>query len=120
MMVIIQRLNDSGYQILIGLMTVALLVKIYPTIYAARRFISSPYARGIQSTLSHHTPIRFTLVLYSHLSSDLFHSPSEGWNAFLISSCGLKILLISYFLTSSMSHMLKGTNCAAHHHATSC
>jgi hypothetical protein len=104
MMVIIQRMNDSRYQILITLMTVALLVNISPTIYAAWRFISSSYARGIQSNLSHHTALRFTLVLYFHLSSGLFHSPSESWNVFLISPCGLKILLISYFLTSSMTH----------------
>lgn len=118
MIMIIQRMNDSRYQILIEPMTVALLIKISPTIYAAPRFISSSYARRIQS-LSHHPPLRFPLVLYFHLSSGLFHSPSECWNAFLISPYGLKVF-ISYFLTSSMSYMLKGTNYAAHHHAASC
>jgi hypothetical protein len=88
-------------------------------LFSLKIFFSS-YARGIQSTLSHHIPIRFTLVLYSLLSSCLFHSPSESWNAFLISPCGFKIQLISYFLTSSMSHMLKGINYAAPHHAASC
>jgi len=34
-MVIIQRMNDSKYQIFIELMTVTLLVKMSPTIYAA-------------------------------------------------------------------------------------
>jgi len=118
MIMIIQRMNDSRYQILIEPMTVALLIKISPTIYAAPRFISSSYARGIQS-LSHHPPLRFPLVLYFRLSSRLFHSPSESWNAFLISPCGLKVF-ISCFLTSSMSYMWKGTNYATHHHAASC
>ena len=53
---------------------------------------------------------KIPIVLYFHLSIGLFRSPSESWNAFLISPCELKILLISYFLTTSMSHMLKGTN----------
>jgi len=111
-MAIIQSMNDSRYQILIQPMTVALLKKDLARYLCGPKMYFLLLCQRNQS-LSHHTPLRFPLVLHFHLSIGLFHSPSESWNAFLISPCELKILLISYFLTSSMSHMLKGTNYAA-------
>jgi hypothetical protein len=119
MMVIIQRMNDSRYQILIEQMTVSLLVKITPATYEARRFIAPSCARGIQSVTTY-TFLRFPLVLYFHLSSGLFYSPFESWNAFLISPYEFKVLFISYFLISSMSLLGKGTKIAALHHTASC
>jgi len=67
-------------RVLLVKLTVTQLIKKFPALYGTRRFVtvfigahhwSLSRARWIQSTRSHHIPLKYILILSSHLRLDL-------------------------------------------------